>query len=234
MEGRYPPGLFMTLIDCTDASKENAFNHWYNEVLIPAFDSLDAVQNIRRYKNVLSDCPTFQGRPKYLTLIEVYQDDLTRSLQDIHKCENKISEGQNGFSKYIAKVNTIYRRFGPEFKTDRSGDSVQAIYCGLLGCADPSREDEFNKWYNERHSPETVKNDLFSFDTGYRYKVVDPADPIPHQSAPYLTLYETSLDKAEALEGLTALRKNSVAVNDTLWVELLRVYFTGLFSPIDN
>lgn len=232
MEGRYPPGLFITLLDCADPSKENAFNQWYNEILIPAVDGLDFVQNIRRYENVLGDRPTFQGRPKYLTLMEVYQDDLRQALKDIHIRENEILEGEKGFKEFIVKVNTIYRRFGPEFRTDYSGKAVQAVYCGLLGCADPAREEEFNKWYNQRHSPETINNDIFSFDTGYRYKVVDPLDPMPHQSAPYLTLYETSADRAKALKGLSELRKQSVAVKDTVWIELLRVYYAGLFSPI--
>lgn len=233
MEGRYPPGLFLTLLDCTDESKEDVFNQWYAEILIPAIEKLDVVQNIRRYQNVLSDTPTFQGRPKYLTLMEVYEDNLEQVLKAVHQRENEILKGEHGFGEYVTKVNTMYRRIGPEFRTGRSGEPVQAIYCGLLGCADPSREEEFNKWYNERHSPETIINDIFSFDTGYRYKVVDPVDPVPHQSAPYLTLYETSSDRSEALKGLSALRANSLVVRDTLWIELLRVYFAGLFSPME-
>jgi hypothetical protein len=102
----------------------------------------------------------------------------------------------------------------------------------LLGCFDLSREEEFNKWYNDRHSPETVVNDIFSFDTGYRFKVVDPNDPMPHQSAPYLSMYETSATAEETLKGLAGLRKNSTAT-DQVWVDLLTIYYAGQFAPIN-
>ena len=165
-------------------------------------------------------------------LSEVYHDDLKQALRDIRIRDSEIKDIPKGFDAFVSRVNTLYRRIGPEFRTDRTGRTVRAIYCGLLGCADPSRKEEFNKWYNERHSPETINNDIFSFETGYRYEVVDPLDPMPHQSAPYLTLYETSADRAKALKGLSELRKQSVAVKDTVWIELLRVYYAGLFSPI--
>ncbi len=232
MEGRYPAGVLITLMDCTETEKEGEFNRWCDETLTPGIESLGFVRNSRRYENVLSDRPTFQGRPKYLVLSEVYHEDLKQALVEIRTRDSEIRNGPKGFDAFVTRVNTLYRRFGPEFRTDRTGTTVQAIYCGLLGCADPAREEEFNKWYNERHSPETIHNDIFEFDTGYRYKVIDPNDPVPHQSAPYLTLYETSSDRVEALKGLSALRKQSVALKDTLWIELLRVYFAGLFNPI--
>lgn len=232
MEGRYPPGILITLTDCTETSKEAEFNRWYNSVLIPGIEALGFVRNSRRYENVLSHSPTFRGRPKYLALSEVYREDLKQALKEIRERETRIIDEGKGFTAVIAKVNTLYRRIGPEFRSGRSGRSVEAIYCGLLGCTDPAREEEFNKWYDERHAPETIENDIFSFDTGYRYKVVDPNDPMPHQSSPYLTLYETSMNPSTAIEGLAGLRKKSVAMADTIWIELLSVCFAALFRPI--
>lgn len=233
MEGRYPPGLWITLMDCTETAKEDEFNQWYDEVFIPGLKDLDFIQNNMRYENVLSLSPTFQGRPKYFTLWEVYHHNLEQALKDIHEREGEIIREKKDSSVFIAKINTLYRLVGPEFRSERSGRPIQAVYCGLLGCADPAREDEFNKWYNERHAPETINNDIFSFDTGYRYQVVDPHDPTPHQSSPYLTIYETSANPTDALQGLSALRGHSLAVWDTLWIELLRVYFAALFKPMN-
>lgn len=232
MEGRYPPGVLISLTDCSDASKELEFNTWYEKDLIPGLESLGYVQHSRRYQNVLSHSPTFQGRPKYLTISEVYHENLQGILKHIHKREEQLIGGERGFDAFVSKVNTVYRRIGPEFRSTRSGRPANVIYCGLLACADPSREDEFNNWYNERHAPETICNDVFSFDTGYRYKVVDPNDPMPHQSATYLTIYETSASPEETIKGLAAIRKRSVAVSDSVWIELLRVYYAGLFGPI--
>lgn len=232
MEGRYPAGVLISLMDCTETEKEGEFNRWCDETLIPGIESLGFVRNSRRYENVLSDRPTFQGRPKYLVLSEVYHEDLMQALDEIRTRDSEIRDVPKGFDAFVTRVNTLYCRIGPEFRTDRTGRPVQAIYCGLLGCADPAREEEFNKWYDERHSPETIHNDIFEFDTGYRYSVVDPYDPIPHQASPYLSLYETSMEPSKALEGLLGLRKRSVAVRDTIWIELLTVYYAGLFRAL--
>jgi hypothetical protein len=35
MEGRYPQGLLLALTNCTDPSKEEEFNAWYNHMHIP-------------------------------------------------------------------------------------------------------------------------------------------------------------------------------------------------------
>jgi hypothetical protein len=232
MEGRYPAGVWISLMDCIEAEMEGEFNRWCDETLVPRIESLGFVRNSRRYENALSQLPTFQGRPKCLILSEVYDDDLSNALMQIRTRDSEIKSAPGSFDGFVTKVNTLYRRIGPEFRTDRTGRTVQAIYCGLLGCADPAREEEFNRWYNGRHSPETIHNDIFEFDTGYRYSVVDPSDPIPHQSAPYLSLYETSHAPSLALNGLAGLRKNSVAVRDSIWIELLTIYYTGLFQPV--
>ena len=232
MEGRYPPGILINLMDCTETEKEGQFKRWCDTVLVPGLEGLEFVRNSRRYINVLSDRPTFQGRPKYLLLSEVYHEDLGQALVAIRSRITGIKEGPHNFDACIERVNTVYRAIGPEFRTVRTGSDVKAIYCGLLGCADPAREEEFNQWYNERHSPETIHNDIFEFDTGYRYGVVDPCDPIPHQASPYLSLYETSADPPDAQAGLLGLRKNSLEVRDTTWIELLVVYFAALFRPV--
>jgi hypothetical protein len=234
MEGRYPEGVWITLMDCTETEKEGEFNRWCDEILIPGIESLGFVRNTRRYENVLSHVPTFQGRPKHLVLSEVHHDDMEQALMEIRRRDSEIKNIPNGFDAFITKVNTLYRSTGPEFRSQRTGRPVQAVYCGLLGCADPAREEEFNQWYNKRHSPETIHNDVFQFDTGYRYAIVNPYDPIPHQSAPYISLYETSAAPSLTLKGLSELRKNSVAVRDTIWIELLVVYYTGVFSPLNR
>ncbi len=65
---------------------------------------------------------------------------------------------------------------------------------------------------------------------GYRYRVVDPNDPAPHQSAPYLSFYETSIDPLKAMEALAGFRKR--CLSDPLWVNLLGTYLTGGFRQI--
>ena len=104
MEGRYSPGVFITLADCLDPARESEFNRWYNETLIPNMEASGFVRNSRRYENMFGNEVTFRGRPKYLALYEVYHDDLKQALKEIFKAfegknyavNNDLDQGNNG------------------------------------------------------------------------------------------------------------------------------------------
>ena len=229
MDGRYPPGLWVVLIDCIDPAREGEFNKWYDELVTPQREATGYIQNSRRYENVFNEEPTFRGRPKYLTLSEIYRDDLEEVLREIRQFDAELVARGERFDGFVAKMATVYRRIGPEFRSERSDRPVQSVYCALVGCAVPDREDEFNKWYNEKHTPEALEAGLF--DTGYRYSVVNPNDPVPHQSAPYLSLYETSLDLLTLQDRMEKFRQKMI-LEDPLWVNLLTIYYSGLFRQI--
>ena len=153
MEGRYPQGSIVALIDCTDTAKEAEFNEWYNEILIPNVQALGFIRNAKRFVNVLSDSPTFQGRPKYLALWEVYHDDLKQAHQEIKERVVELKAKIKSFDAYVKLVDTLYGRIGPELRTERTGRPVTGVHVILCYPTDLAREDEFNKWYNEKHAP---------------------------------------------------------------------------------
>ena len=228
MEGRYPQGIIVALIDCTDPAKEDEFNNrWYQETLIPSVQALGFVRNAKRFINVLSDSPTFQGRPKYLALWEVYRDDLQQALREIQQRVVEIRAQGKGFDAYVKFIDTLFARVGPELRTERTGRPVTGVH--VISCypTDPAREDEFNKWYNEKHIPEMLS--LGTYDTAYRYKIVDPNNPVPHQF-PYITIYETSMDPLEAYQKRVSIR--SRWLDDPVWINLFGEHFSGGFRQI--
>jgi len=231
VKGRYPPGVFITLADCLNPARENEFNLWYNETLVPNMDTLGFVRNAERYENVFGNEVTFRSRPKYLALYEVYHDNLKQALKEIHQREDELKSQGKWFTDMIVKTNTLYQRVGPEFRSERSGSPIQIVYCGLVGPSDMSRKAEYDKWYNERHSPDALEAGLF--DVGYRYDIVDPDDPMPHQSSPCFSFYETSVDLPTLQQRLENFRNKMIEV-DPLWVNLLGIYYTGLFRPMKS
>lgn len=228
MEGRYPPGVYIALTDCKEPSREDAMNHWYDQTVIPGLESLGFVRNSRRYVNVFAAEGTFRGRPKYLAVHEVYHDDLPWALKEIHRREGELTAEGTALQYLLIKVNTLYRRAGPEFRSGKTAP-LQIVYCGLVGYMDRSRRAEFDRWYNERHSPEALEAGLF--DVGYRYDVVDPDDPLPHLSSPCLSLYETSVELPALQHKLESFRRKMIEV-DPVWVELLGIWYSGLFRPM--
>ncbi len=228
MEGRYPPGMFIVLADCRDPSREDAWNRWYADTFIRGLEELAYVKNSRRYVNAFAEEATFRGRPKYLSLHEVYHDNLPVILRELHKREAELISNSSAAQPMLIKLSTLYRRAGPEFRSGRK-DPIQVVYCGLVGMMDRSRSAEFDKWYNERHSPDALNAGIF--DIGYRYDVVNLHDPLPHLSSPCLSLYESSVSLPELQKKLESFRKTMIDV-DPIWVDLLGIWYSGLFRPM--
>ncbi len=194
MDGRYPSGILVVLSDCKDPAKERQFNKWYNETYIPWMERLKFVRNTRRYENLFGAEPTFRGRPKYLSLSEINHDDLKQALKEIRASEAQLNAEGKGSAVMVTKLDTMYQRIGPEFRTERTGRPVKWAMCALPGCADTTREDEWNKWYNEKHSWETLSPAIGIYDTGYRYEAVDCHELVPHHTTRYFSLYESSAE----------------------------------------
>lgn len=226
MEGRYPRAVMITLSDCTDEAHETALNRWYAESFVPAVEASPLVQSVRRYENAYNGEPTFRGRPKYLTIAEVEHGDIEEAGRQLRTLYADVRSGHDAWE--LRRLDTLYGRIGPEFKSDRSERPVKFVYCGLVGCTDTSREDEWNRWYDDKHSPDAL---VGAFDTGYRYAVVDPTDPVPHQATRYLSLYETGHELDRLQQILGDFRQEMIAT-DPLWVNLLAVYYSGLFTPV--
>lgn len=227
MDGRYPPGVMVTLADCADPAREAELARWWDETLIPALDRTGWIRPAKRFVNVLADTPTFLGRPRHLVVAEVYRDDLGPALRDIRRLETDLRQRGKDFDALTPMIHTLYRRTGPEFRTDRSGRAPLGVYAVFCYVKDTTREAAFNRWYDDKHMPEALA--LGYYDTGYRYRIVDALDPDPFQP-PYLSLYETSMDPRQAREKLVGERARWYADPD--WVNLLGLRYTGGFRQV--
>lgn len=238
MEGSYPQGIAIALTDCTDTAKEEVFMRWYDEIKIPELEALGFIRSTKRYKNVLGDTPTYRGRPKYLAIWSFYHNDLKQARAELsQRSAAVVGEGKGSVSanevvtypqfSYVRMVDTLYSEVGPEFRTERTGRPVTGVHLVLSFPTDPAREDEFNKWYNEKHVPEVLAIGLY--DTAYRYKILDPNDRLPYRPY-YAAVYETSMDPLEAHQKLESYR--SKWLEDPVWVGLHGVYWSGGFRQI--
>ena len=227
MDGRYPPGVMVTLADCADAAREDEFRRWWDQTVIPGFERTGWIRHTKRFVNVLADSPTFLGRPRHLLVAEAYRDDLAPALKAIRRLEAELWQQGKGFDAVAAMVNTLYARTGPQFRTDRSRDKPLGVYAVFCYVKDTTQDAAFNRWYDDKHMPEALA--LGFYDTGYRYRIVDARDPDPFQP-PYLSLYETSMDPREARDKLVGERARWYADPD--WMHLLGLRYTGGFRQV--
>jgi len=67
--------LFLALADCSDPSREDEFNKWYDEFHVPDVLSTPGVIQGARYVNT---DPEGNKRPKYLAVYEIETDDINK------------------------------------------------------------------------------------------------------------------------------------------------------------
>ena len=76
----------------------------------------------------------------------------------------------------------VFKRTGGEFST--SVRPTRGILLVLSNCKDSSKEEEFNRWYEDVHFPDILG--VGQFHTAYRYENANP-----ESNAKYLAIYET-------------------------------------------
>lgn len=82
--------------------------------------------------------------------------------------------------------------------------------------SDPSREDEYNKWYDGEHLPDVLK--LPGFKGATRYKVSEAQFAPVNTPAPYVAIYDVDTDDLSAIPQMMAdaFTSGALPMNDVL------------------
>jgi hypothetical protein len=196
MEGRYPKGLLLAITNCTDPSKEEEFNSWYNHMHVPDVTAPSIFRHALRFVNTDASAPVGQ----YVATYETNWEDVAQAMPAHRQASVKLRERGDRGTPYLQVVRSgVFKRLGGEFCAARR--LTRGILLVLSNCKDATREAEFNRWYEDIHVADIL--DTGAFHTAYRYESVDPQAT----QARYLALYETEQhDPAKAREALGKAR----------------------------
>ena len=180
MEGRYPNGLLLVITNCTDPSKEDEFNYWYNHMHVPDVTAPRIFRHAIRFVNTDPDSPA----GKYIATYETTWEDVSKAMPANREARAKLRERGDRGSPYIKPVTVgVFKSLGGEFYA--ASKPTRGILLVLSNCKDPAREEEFNRWYEDVHIPDIL--DTGAFHTAYRYESLDPQAT----KGKYLAIYET-------------------------------------------
>ena len=94
------------------------------------------------------------------------------------------------------------------------GRKPTGVLVVMVNNTEPSKEDEFNKWYNETHIPDIVGTGIYYTATRY-----ENTDPKPGE-AKYLAIYET--DHEDPIAAFTEMQKHTGDME--IWPHLEAVF----------
>ena len=187
MEGRYPNGLLLALTNCNDASKGDEYARWYNHIHFPDITAPGIFRHPIRFANTDAHSPHGQFAATY----ETDYEDAANAWTNNREAAAKLRPDGGRTSDVVEPVFVdVFKRTGGEFST--SVRPTRGILLVLSNCKDSSREEEFNRWYEDIHFPDILS--VGQFHTAYRYENANP-----ESNAKYLAIYETdNADPADA------------------------------------
>jgi len=180
MEGRYPTGLLLSITNCTDPSKEDEFNYWYNHIHIPDGTTPGIYHHAMRFANI--DPNSTAGQ--YVATYETTMEDVSKAREAQREGLAKLGDRGDRRTPLSKSITAgIFKRLGGEFVAARR--PTLGILLVLSNCVDPSKETEFSRWYEDIHIPDILDTGIWH--TAYRYESLDPQAT----KAKYLGIFET-------------------------------------------
>jgi len=181
MEGRYPNALLIALTRYGDQSKEEEFNYWYNHIHIPDVTG----HGIYRYGTRYVNTNPKPGDGKYMAIYETEWDDFPR----VWAASSQNAQKWREQGRYLPHIHPIlvgfFKRLGGEFRA--AIRPAKGILMVFTNCTDPSREEEFNRWYEDIHIPDVLDTGLYQ--SAYRYENLAYLQDTT--GGKYLAIYET-------------------------------------------
>ena len=201
MEGRYPNGLLLAITNCTDASKSDEFNYWYNHMHVPDVTGPGIFRHAIRFANSDPASPTGQ----YVATYETAWEEVEKAMPAHREAGARTRGDEDRGTPLIQPVTVgVFKRKGGEFNA--AAKPSLGMLLVLSNCKDTHDEKEFNRWYEDVHIPDIL--DTGAYHTAYRYVSTDPEAT----KGKYLAIYETdNRDAAAAREKLNAVRADWTA-----------------------
>ncbi len=198
MEGRYPNGQVIALTRCTDPSREEEFNYWYNYIHIPD-GSADGI--FRHGMRFINTDPNPEGG-KYLFTCETDWDDLSAAWTIHRENVSKMGDPERAHPSYVeGMVVGVFKRLGGEYRS--ANRPCRGILFALVNPTDSTTDKELSRWYTDVHIPDILDTGLYH--TAYWYESLDPKAT----KGKYMALFETDQsDPAKALVELQKLAPN--------------------------
>ena len=216
-------GIFLAYTTCTDDSRQDEFNRWYFQSRVADVVGAEGFTGARRFVN------PYPGTPQYMTIYFAEGDDMSlpeaglRETSRASWAEGRhiecVQSGGLGVYRFIdpAALEPIDRVSNGPYTNTRAVDRdppdappvakalPRAVFLVATDCSDPSRDDEFNRWYSHMHIPDLSAAKGFVRADRYRR---DHAGSAPSD---YLTVYEFEGDVFAALNDMLRIARSVFA-----------------------
>jgi len=204
--------------NCADPAREKEFNDWYDNIDIPDVLKVPGFMRASRYEAVkLAKWPEDsiqEGAPKFLAIYDIESPDINQAIKDLREASRRMDESGRNSPLLVVLEAATYRLLAPPYEKagKRKVSKTKWIYIVHGICSDPSKEKEFNDWYNNIHLPDITETSDFTGATRYELATVLQYPKGKEEVAKFLAIYDIeSNDIEETMTEMHRVGKKLVA-----------------------
>ncbi len=231
--------IALEYLDCTDLSRDYAFNYWYNRNLIPELLRIPGVAGVYRYRNLIKELR--EGQARYLT---IYRLDPRLGAAQALAVMQAVKEAtakkaaQEGWSCLESRLVTVWdflvmrRSVTPPLRSETHlpDGMPEGLFVVPTICTDRTREDEFNDWYINTHFHDLLETP--GLVQAHRYRTLNP-QPLD-DDAEYLALYEIDAEDPFAVTRRILEDDRNIRIPQGRMITCIRaVYGFATYQHID-
>lgn len=202
---------------CPNPELEKEWIEWYKDIHAPDILETPGFLTARLYENK----EYRDGRGKFLTTYEIGTDDIEETIKTRQRKRAKENAAGRGSTAFIPIWRDVVWRQIFKLSIDKDPIPGQEKWVNLVenNCVNPSKENEFNAWYNDIHLPDVLETPGFLSAT--RYEMKEYRDG----RGKFFAIYEIASSNIE--ETMTVRREKRVEENrrgrnSNLWAPVWR------------
>ena len=185
-------GLLVVYAKCRKASEERAWDAWEDDVHLPALCTAGGPWVATRFELTARPQPGMPGIGfTHVTIYELDDTDVVAQAVRTLDADDALRVAGRMHPAHVAIGADVFVAHGPFGRKPEPSPALHGHILTNVLCSDPTREDEWDAWYDEQHVPDMLSSGAFGAMSRWQRAPRNRVGPN------FLTLYDVSTDTVE-------------------------------------
>ena len=185
-------GLLVEYAKCIRAPEEAEWDAWEDEIHVPALCAADGPWIATRFELTARPQPGMPGIGfTHVTIYELDDADVLAQAARAFDADDALRASGRVHAAHAAVGADVFSAHGPFGAKPEPSPTLRGHILTHVLCNDPSREAEWDAWYDERHVPDMLSCGAFSAMSRWE------RTPRARVGSNFLTLYDVATDTVD-------------------------------------
>src|ERR1700683_23187 len=185
-------GLLVGYSKCLRVSEEREWDEWEDDLHVPALCAAGGPWVATRFELTARPQPGMPGIGfTHVTIYELDDADPVGQAARTLDADDALRVEGGMHSAHVAIGADVFVAHGPFGRKPEPSPALHGHILTNVLCSDPTREDEWDAWYDEQHVPDMLSSGAFGAMSRWQRA------PRTRVGSNFLTLYDVSTDTVE-------------------------------------